>query len=181
MLMGIISDTHGSLYWFEKAMDNLKDVDIILHLGDLLYHGPRNPLPRDYSPGKLADRIKNLSNFYLVKGNCDSNVDETVTEKIFEKRISFFMDDIKIIATHGDETSNYENLADIYHDYDVVMFGHFHFPVVEKMGDTLLFSPGSISLPKDNSENSFAIFNTTTKIFEILNFSNKIIKKYSLG
>ncbi len=181
MLLGIFSDTHGSLYWFEKTMSNLKNADIILNLGDLLYHGPRNPLPRDYSPGKLAEKIKNMKNFYSVKGNCDSPVDEMVTQKTFERKITFFIDNLKIVAIHGDEVGDYRKLANIYTDYDIIMFGHFHIPVIEKVGNRVLFSPGSISLPKNGSDNSFAIFNTETKIFEIMNFSNKIIKKYSVS
>jgi hypothetical protein len=181
MLLGIFSDAHGSLYWFEKTMNNFKDVDVILNLGDLLYHGPRNPLPRDYSPGKLAEKVKNIRNFYSVRGNCDSPVDETVTQKTFEKKISFFADDLKIIAIHGDEVDDYKKLVSIYADYDVIIFGHFHIPVIEKVNNQILFSPGSISLPKNDTDNSFAFFNTKTKTFEIFNFSNKIIKKYSVS
>ena len=41
MKIGVISDTHGSLYFFEMAMSYLKDCDKIIHAGDILYHGPR--------------------------------------------------------------------------------------------------------------------------------------------
>ena len=51
----IASDIHGSAYYCEKmvnAMENEKAERLIL-LGDILYHGPRNDLPRDYAPKKV--------------------------------------------------------------------------------------------------------------------------------
>ena len=41
MKIGVMSDTHGSLPYFEKALDLLKDCDVLFHIGDVLYHGPR--------------------------------------------------------------------------------------------------------------------------------------------
>ena len=50
MKIGVMSDTHGSLPYFEKALDLLKDCDVLFHIGDVLYHGPRNDLPEGYNP-----------------------------------------------------------------------------------------------------------------------------------
>ena len=47
MKIGVLSDTHGSLFYFEKALECLSDCDVLLHAGDVLYHGPRNDLPKD--------------------------------------------------------------------------------------------------------------------------------------
>ena len=58
----IASDIHGSAYYCEKmvnAMENEKAERLIL-LGDILYHGPRNDLPRDYAPKKVL-AMSNLS------------------------------------------------------------------------------------------------------------------------
>ena len=60
MRLGIISDTHGSLYFFEMAMSYLKDCDKIIHAGDILYHGPRNDIPGGYNPKELAEKIKQV-------------------------------------------------------------------------------------------------------------------------
>ena len=49
MKIGVMSDTHGSLPYLEKALDVLSDCDILLHNGDVLYHGPRNDLPEGYN------------------------------------------------------------------------------------------------------------------------------------
>ena len=45
----IASDIHGSAYWCEKLLEqyNKEEAQRLLLLGDLLYHGPRNDLPRD--------------------------------------------------------------------------------------------------------------------------------------
>ena len=44
----IASDVHGSYYYAKKIIDlfNQEKADKILLLGDILYHGPRNDLPR---------------------------------------------------------------------------------------------------------------------------------------
>ncbi|NLU43022.1 MAG: phosphodiesterase, partial [Firmicutes bacterium] len=42
MRIGVISDTHGSVTAWRKAYDQvLRSADLIVHAGDLLYHGPR--------------------------------------------------------------------------------------------------------------------------------------------
>ena len=52
MKLMIASDIHGSAYYCEKMIEAYKreKADKLLLLGDLLYHGPRNDLPKDYNP-----------------------------------------------------------------------------------------------------------------------------------
>ncbi len=177
MIVSVISDVHGSAYWFNKAMEKVGKSDIIINLGDFLYHGPRNPLPRDYSPKSLSEKATSISNLFMIKGNCDSDVDEMVTKKHFEKRAFFFINGLKILALHGDEVDSYDKLAKIYPDYDIIMFGHIHIPVLEKIGDTILFNPGSLSLPKQGNPNSFGILDTGKRSLEIFDFSNNTLKQ----
>ena len=49
MRLVIASDLHGSAYYANKLIDafNQLKADKLLLLGDILYHGPRNDLPRD--------------------------------------------------------------------------------------------------------------------------------------
>ena len=49
MKLLIASDIHGSAYWCGRLMAEIEteNPDRVLLLGDLLYHGPRNALPRD--------------------------------------------------------------------------------------------------------------------------------------
>ena len=78
MKIGVMSDTHGSLPYLEKALDVLSDCDILLHIGDVLYHGPRNDLPEGYNPKAVIEKINNLDNITIVRGNCDADVDQMV-------------------------------------------------------------------------------------------------------
>ena len=57
----IASDIHGSAYYCEKMLDayRAEKAQRLLLLGDLLYHGPRNDLPRDYAAGyRAAERVQ---------------------------------------------------------------------------------------------------------------------------
>ena len=50
-------------------------------LGDILYHGPRNDLPREYAPKEVIAMLNPLKNqIYAVRGNCDTEVDQMVLE-----------------------------------------------------------------------------------------------------
>ena len=48
----IASDIHGSAYYCDKMLQAFEreNADRLLLLGDILYHGPRNDLPKDYAP-----------------------------------------------------------------------------------------------------------------------------------
>ena len=52
----IASDLHGSAYYCKKMVEAFEreGADRLLMLGDLLYHGPRNDLPRDYAPKEVT-------------------------------------------------------------------------------------------------------------------------------
>ena len=56
--IGVISDTHGDLDGWERCMDTIfRDAELIIHGGDILYHGPKNPMVRGYRPPALAEAI----------------------------------------------------------------------------------------------------------------------------
>lgn len=56
-----------------------EQADRLLFLGDLLYHGPRNDLPRDYAPKQVIPLLNSLAPKLLcVRGNCDAEVDQMV-------------------------------------------------------------------------------------------------------
>ena len=54
MKLMIASDIHGSSFYCKEMLDafDREQADKLLLLGDILYHGPRNDLPKDY--GLLA-------------------------------------------------------------------------------------------------------------------------------
>ena len=55
----IASDIHGSERYCKDLLDAMQreQADKLLLLGDLLYHGPRNPLPEGYSPQSVAELL----------------------------------------------------------------------------------------------------------------------------
>ena len=48
MKLMIASDIHGSEYYCEKLLERYREekADKLILLGDILYHGPRNDLPK---------------------------------------------------------------------------------------------------------------------------------------
>ena len=78
----IASDIHGSAYWTERLVAAIESEqpDRIVLLGDLLYHGPRNDLPRDYAPKRVIPLLNALADRIIaVRGNCDAEVDQMVS------------------------------------------------------------------------------------------------------
>lgn len=159
MKIGFISDTHGNLHWSKIALSYLKDCDYILHLGDVLAHGPRNDITGEYNPRELAEVFKAMDNIYFIRGNCDADVDEMVMDKDISKSECLFeFDGIKIYATHGYlESDNTRIYKGVELGADIVAYGHSHIKVLEKLEDIIVLNPGSTTLPKDGSK-SIAIY-----------------------
>ena len=79
----IASDVHGSAYYADRIVERAKaeNADLIILLGDIYNHGPRNPLPKDYAPMKVAETLNAVKDkLIVVKGNCDSQVDTLISE-----------------------------------------------------------------------------------------------------
>ena len=56
------SDIHGSAYYCRKMMEAYKKEGAgrLVLLGDLLYHGPRNDLPREYAPKEVIPVLNDM-------------------------------------------------------------------------------------------------------------------------
>lgn len=158
MRIALLSDTHGSLVQTKKALDAMGECDLILHLGDVLYHGPRNPLFSSYEPAKLAEYLKDKDIVY-VKGNCDSDVDAMVTGKdLSHKERLIDLDGFKIYAVHGYEESFEERFLRAKElGANLLCFGHSHIKLFERRDGIDIVNPGSTSLAKDGS-NSCAVY-----------------------
>ena len=83
MKLFIASDLHGSAYYCRqllRAYEEEKAKRMVL-LGDLLYHGPRNDLPREYAPKEVIAMLnERKQEIYSVRGNCEAEVDQMVLE-----------------------------------------------------------------------------------------------------
>lgn len=169
MKVGIISDTHGCVDRFTLAYEKLfQDADMIIHAGDVLYHGPRNPMLADYNPAKLAEKINNLPIPVVVaKGNCDSEVDTLVLNTPIQSPYTYVViDGFKIVTTHGHYVMSDKEKDDMANHLkaDLFISGHVHINVLEKRGDTIFLNPGSPALSKRSDGKQTAAVLTDKKI-----------------
>ena len=146
----IASDIHGSAYFCEKLIERYKaeKADKILLLGDILYHGPRNDLPRGYNPKAVIGLLNELKNDILcVRGNCDTEVDQMVLHFPILADYCIITHETKVIyATHG-HIFNKEHLPPL-NKGDILLHGHTHIPVCEQYDNFTYINPGSVSIPK---------------------------------
>lgn len=174
MKIGIISDTHGHAGRFELAVKKFfSDADMVIHAGDVLYHGPRNKMLGDYNPALLADMINDSKiPFVIAKGNCDSQVDQMVINTPIEApfaHVSF--NGLNIVATHGHLVEDDEAKDEMAAKFkaDVFITGHIHQTVLEKRKDTVFVNPGSPSLSKrkDGRSTVAVLTEADIKIYDI--------------
>lgn len=175
----IVSDIHGSFEDLKKVIEIFEEekLDKLVLLGDLLYHGPRNPLPDGYNPKEVAKLLNQYKEkIVAVRGNCDAEVDQTVLE--FPMRadyIELYVDGHRFFLTHG-HLYDEEHLP-MLHQGDVFLYGHFHKPVAKKENGIVFFNPSSISLPKAG-EKSFGIYENNE--LKILSMDKGIIKSIKI-
>ncbi len=158
MKIFIASDIHGSEFYCEKLIAAFlcEKADKILLLGDILYHGPRNDLPMGYNPKgviKLLNEFKDK--IICVRGNCDAEVDAMVLDFPIMDDVRTISDDkCFICATHGHHAEDYHTLS----KGRILLCGHTHIPACDKKEDFVYLNPGSVSIPKENSENSYMTY-----------------------
>ncbi len=160
MKLMIASDIHGSAYYCRKMIEAYKreQADKLLILGDILYHGPRNDLPRDYNPKEVITMLNPMKQELLcVRGNCDTEVDQMVLEfPILADYCFLELDGHTIFATHG-HNFNPKNLP-MLKEGDILLNGHTHIPVNQDMGTYIYMNPGSVSIPKAGSAHGYMIY-----------------------
>jgi hypothetical protein len=154
------SDIHGSEYYAKKMVEAYKEekAEKLVLLGDLLYHGPRNDLPRDYAPKKVIELLNGIKDELLcVRGNCDGEVDQMVLDfPIMADYAIMYLDGKMVYITHG-HIFNDENLPKLKKG-DILMNGHTHLHAIENRGDYTYLNPGSVSIPKGGNKNSYMIY-----------------------
>ena len=154
----IASDLHGSAYYCRKMLEALEreGADRLFLLGDLLYHGPRNDLPREYAPKEVIPLLNGKKEKLLcVRGNCDAEVDQMVLEfPVMADYAVLPVGQRLIYATHG-HIYHVKNLPPLAPG-DVLLHGHTHVPAWTEFGQgNLYLNPGSVSIPKEDSLHSY--------------------------
>ena len=157
----IASDIHGSAFWCEKLMAVIGEVkpDQILLLGDLLYHGPRNDLPRDYAPKKVIPMLSAYKDKIIcVRGNCEAEVDQMVLPfSCMADCALVSADGLTLYLTHGHHHSP-DNLPPLA-EGAVFLSGHTHVKLDEVKNGIRCLNPGSVSIPKDGSHSCLVLDN----------------------
>ena len=160
MKLMIASDIHGSSSFCKEmlAAFDREQADKLLLLGDILYHGPRNDLPKDYAPKTVISLLNERKEKLLcVRGNCDTEVDQMVLQfPIMADYAIFYAGNRMIYATHG-HNFNRESLPPMQSS-DILLHGHTHIPAWESFGGhNLYLNPGSVSIPKEGSAHGYMI------------------------
>ena len=129
----IASDIHGSAYYLKKVLEKFKEekAEKLVLLGDIYNHGPRNPLPKDYSPMKIAEMLNGIKdNLIVIKGNCDSAVDTMISEFDFIENALIVSGNKTVFLTHG---HIYNKDAMPKTKFDAIIYGHFHTGFIENI------------------------------------------------
>lgn len=152
----VASDIHGSLFFLNKLLSKINEekVDKVILLGDLYYHGPRNALPIGYNPKEVASKLNEIKDKLLVvRGNCDALVDEMISDFKFNDYIELNINNKSFYFTHG----HIINIDNPIKNKDVIVYGHFHTGFIKTKDSVIYINPGSVSLPKNNTLNSYVI------------------------
>lgn len=102
--MLVASDLHGSpeaAAFLRRRCEELLP-DMLVLLGDYLYHGPRNPLPSSYGPPSVVSVFADFDTpIVAVRGNCDAEVDLMLLPFAVEDSAVIAADGLRIVAQHG--------------------------------------------------------------------------------
>lgn len=175
------SDIHGSAYYCRKLLDAYRQsgADRLILLGDLLYHGPRNDLPKGYAPKEVTAMLNGIKEeIYAVRGNCEAEVDQMVLAfPVMADYAVLALNGLTFYATHG-HVYNRENLPPMKVG-DILIHGHTHLPMAEECGTGFLLNPGSTSIPKGGNPPTYAVLEGS--VFRIYDFEGNVVKEMLLN
>lgn len=171
MSIFVASDIHGSFYYGKKMVDAIhrEQPERVMLLGDILYHGPRNPLPEGYDPMALATLLNSLSiPIMAVRGNCDSEVDQQVLHfPIMADYSLLYGGKRTIFVTHG-HLFNVDHAPKLSKG-DILLHGHTHVPSWQAFGENQYYmNPGSVSLPKEDSSRGYMMIHPDCLVWKTL-------------
>ncbi len=152
MRLGIISDTHGNLAVIRQAVKLAAPVDAWLHAGD---------------HGQDAAFLENLTNVpvHAVCGNTDLPHGRKKPDEFIE------LGETLIWLTHGHRQHVRNGLGELqfwarHYGATIVVFGHTHEPLIERVDGKLFINPGSAARPRGGSAPSFVVLTLTEEALE---------------
>ena len=181
MKLLIASDIHGDLESARLVLSayEKEGADKLLLLGDLLYHGPRNDLPKAYAPKEVIALLnENKDKILAVRGNCDTEVDQMVLSfPILADYAILPIGNRLVYMTHG-HVYNLSSLPPLS-EGDILLHGHTHIPDCLEEKDIRYLNPGSVSIPKENSPHSYMTLEGGTFLWKDL-ASREIYKEFTI-
>lgn len=181
MKLLIASDIHGDADCCRAMLDaaEKENAEKILILGDILYHGPRNDLPKGYAPKKVIEMLNGISDKLLcVRGNCDTEVDQMVLSFPVLSDTAFVYDaerGLTLFMSHGHKYSP-DNLPPLSGKV-VFLYGHTHLLGRCDADGIPCINPGSVSLPKGGNKKTYATYECSR--IEIKDFDGNLIEGYN--
>ena len=172
MKLMFASDIHGSEYYCKKMFEvyEKEKAEKLILLGDLLYHGPRNDLPKDYAPKAVIQMLNaNKEELLCVRGNCEAEVDQMVLDfPVMADYMIMYLEGRMAFITHG-HNHNLEKL---------LIHGHTHVQAAIETEQCVYINPGSITLPKNGNKNSYMTYEDG--LFEIKDLDGNVIMEYRI-
>ena len=153
MKLIIASDIHGSAFWCRRLCELVEreQPDKLILLGDLLYHGPRNDLPRGYAPKEVIPMLSAYKERIIaVRGNCEAEVDHMLLPFPCMADFSQLLAEEKTFYLAHGHHHNPDNLPPLP-EGSVFLSGHTHVKLDETRQGIRCLNPGSVSIPKDGS------------------------------
>lgn len=176
MKLMFASDIHGSLHHAKAVCDIFKKegAEKLVLLGDILYHGPRNDLPKEYNPKGVIELMNQMREKILcVRGNCDTEVDQMVLNfPILADYALLYDGKTTMYLSHG-HIYNPDNLL-AGAENCVLVNGHTHIYALEKREWGIYANPGSVSIPKNSNPPTYMIYENGR--FEIKDLDGVVLK-----
>ena len=181
MKLMIASDIHGAAGYCRDLLSafDREGAARLLLLGDILYHGPRNDLPKEYAPKEVIPLLNGLKpKLCCVRGNCEAEVDQMVLEfPVMADYAILVLNGLTFFATHG-HLFNQDQMPPLKAG-DILVHGHTHLLKAEKVNGHYILNPGSTSIPKGGNPATYAILDEQD--FKIFDFDGNVVKEAKLG
>ena len=164
MKLMIASDLHGAAgYWRARMLDAFETgsrAERLLLLGDILYHGPRNDLPRRIRAQAGAGHAERRGGIEIlcVRGNCDTRGRPDGADLPDPRRLQRVPGRRPPRLCHARPRLQHLASCRPCAPGDILLHGHTHVPACEDCGDFTYLNPGSVSIPKENSPHSYMIY-----------------------
>lgn len=182
MRIGLVSDIHCNAAGLQRALDLMGDVDELVCAGDAIYQ---------YRFSSDVVRILRERGAHVIQGNHEevllgphgeraraaASVDRRELAWLAERPLEMRVDlgDKTLHIVHGSpwephreylypHTATLRRFQDF--DADIVILGHTHYQMAERVGRTLLINPGSAGEPRDARNGfqlSYAVLDTETE------------------